>query len=61
MNFLQKIIAKGVLKSIEKLSKKDPEIRSQWDDLGKASQKLAKSIEDYNKTFVIPQKPIKWD
>jgi len=47
MNFLQKIISKGVLKSLEKLSQKDPKIRSQWEELGKASQELAKSIKDY--------------
>lgn len=47
MNFLQKIISKGILKSLETLSKKDPKIRSQWEELGKASQALAKSIKDY--------------
>ena len=49
MNFLQKIISKSVLKSLETLSKNDPKIRSQWEELGKASQELAKSIDDYNK------------
>ena len=51
MNFLQKIISKGILKSLETLSKKDPKIRSQWEDLGKASQELAKSISDYEKKY----------
>ena len=49
MNFLQKIISKSILKSLEKLSKEDPKIRSQWEELGKASQELAKSIDDFNK------------
>jgi len=49
MNFLQKIISKGILKSLEKLSKEDPKIRSQWEELGKASQDLAKSIEKLEK------------
>jgi len=51
MNFLQKLISKGILKSLEKLSQKDPKIRSQWEELGKASQELAKSIDDYNKKY----------
>jgi len=50
MNFLQKIISKSVLKSLETLSKNDPKIRSQWEKLGKASQDLAKSIDDYNRS-----------
>jgi len=45
MNFLQKIISKSVLKSLEKLSKEDPIIRSQWEELGKVSQELAKTIQ----------------
>jgi hypothetical protein len=49
MNFLQKIVTRGILKSLEKLSKTDPKIRSQWEDLGKASQELAKSIAAYEK------------
>jgi len=49
MNFLQKLISKGILKSLETLSKKDPKIRSQWEELGKASQELAKSISDFEK------------
>jgi len=51
MNFLQKIISRSILKSLETLSKKDPKIRSQWEDLGKASQELAKSISDYEKKY----------
>ena len=51
MNFLQKIISKGILKSLENLSQKDPKIRSQWDELGKASQELAKTISDYEKKY----------
>jgi len=51
MNFLQKIISKGILKSLETLSKKDPKIRSQWEELGKASQELAKSISDFEKKY----------
>ena len=49
MNFLQKIISKSILKSLEKLSNEDPKIRSQWEELGKASQELAKSIEKLEK------------
>ena len=49
MNFLQKIISKSILKSLETLSKKDPKIRSQWEELGKASQELAKTISDFEK------------
>lgn len=45
MNFLQKIISKSVLKSLETLSKNDPKIRSQWEELGRASEDLAKSID----------------
>ena len=51
MNFLQKLISKGILKSLETLSKKDPKIRSQWEELGKASQELAKSISDFEKKY----------
>lgn len=51
MNFLQKLISKGILKSLEKLSQKDPKIRSQWEELGKASQELAKSISDFEKKY----------
>ena len=51
MNFLQKIISRSILKSLEKLSQKDPKIRSQWEELGKASQELAKSISDYEKKY----------
>ena len=51
MNFLQKIISKGILKSLETLSKKDPKIRSQWEELGKASQELAKTISDFEKKY----------
>ena len=51
MNFLQKIISRSILKSLETQSKKDPKIRSQWEDLGKASQELAKSISDYEKKY----------
>ena len=51
MNFLQKIVTRGILKSLETLSKKDPKIRSQWEELGKASQELAKSISDYEKKY----------
>jgi hypothetical protein len=47
MNFLQKIISRGILKRIQKLSEKDPEIRAKWDKLGKDSQDLAKSIVAY--------------
>jgi len=56
MNFLQKIISKGILKSLEKLSKEDPVIRSQWEELGKASQELAKSVNDYQKKH--PDRPL---
>lgn len=59
MNFLQKIISKSILKSLEILSKNDPKIRSQWEELGKASQELAKSIDDYNKKYPkTPYQPI---
>ena len=51
MNFLQKIISRSILKSLEKLSQKDPKIRSQWEELGKASQELAKTISDYEKKY----------
>lgn len=51
MNFLQKIISRSILKSLEKLSQKDPKIRSQWEELGKASQELAKSISDFEKEY----------
>ena len=45
MSFLQKIISKGILKSLEKLSKTDPVIRGKWEELGKASEELAKSVD----------------
>ena len=51
MNFLQKIISRSILKSLEKLSQKDPKIRSQWEELGKASQELAKTISDFEKKY----------
>jgi hypothetical protein len=53
MNFLQKIISKSILKSLETLSKNDPKIRSQWEELGKASEELAKSVNDYQKNTLI--------
>jgi hypothetical protein len=53
MNFLQKIISKSILKSLETLSQKDPKIRSQWEELGKASQELAKTISDYKKNTAV--------
>jgi hypothetical protein len=49
MNFLQKLISRGVLKSIEKLASKDPIIRAKFDKLAKDSNDLAKSIDDFNK------------
>ena len=51
MNFLQKIISRSILKSLEKISKEDPKVRSKWEELGKASQELAKSINDYQKKY----------
>jgi len=49
MNFLQKIISKGILKSLEKLSKTDPVIRGKWEELGKISNDLAIAIEKNKK------------
>jgi len=49
MNFLQKLISRGILKSLEKMSKSDPIIRGKFDALGKASHELAKAIDKVNK------------
>jgi mRNA-degrading endonuclease RelE of RelBE toxin-antitoxin system len=49
MNFLRKIISKTILKSLEKLSKEDPEIRAQLEAFAEVSQELAKTIHDFNK------------
>ena len=49
MKFLQRLISKGILKSIEKLALRDPEIRANFDKFTKDSDDLAKSIADYKK------------
>jgi|TARA_R110000803_G_scaffold210793_1_gene283771 hypothetical protein len=49
MNFLQKIVTRGILKSLEKLSKKDPIIRGKFEELGKISNDLAIAIEKNKK------------
>jgi len=49
MNFLQKLISRGILKSLEKMSKSDPIIRGKFDALGKASQDLAIAIDKAHK------------
>ena len=49
MNFLQKLISRGILKSIEKLALKDPVIRAKFDDLGREADELAKAIAKMKK------------
>ena len=49
MNFLQKLISRGILKSIEKLALKDPVIRAKFDDLGRDADELAKAIAKMKK------------
>jgi len=49
MNFLQKIITRKLLKGMEKMAQKDPAIRSSFDALGAAAQKLQKDIDNHIK------------
>ena len=49
MKFLQKLISKGILKSIEKLALRDPVIRAKFDKLAQDSNDLAKAIDNFNK------------
>ena len=49
MNFLQKLITRRVLKGMEKMAQKDPAVRSSFDELNKAAQKLQKDIDAHIK------------
>ena len=49
MNFLQKLIARKVLKGMEKMAQKDPAIRGSFAELGKAAQKLQQDIDNHIK------------
>ena len=49
MNFLQKIVARKVLKGMEKLAQKDPAVNKSFNDLAKASRQLKIDIDNHIK------------
>jgi hypothetical protein len=49
MNFLQRIVMGKVLKGLEKMAQKDPNIRGSFDELGKAAHKLQQDIDAHIK------------
>jgi hypothetical protein len=47
MKFLQRLISRGILKSIQKMALKDPVIFAKFDKLGKDADDLAKAIAKF--------------
>ena len=47
MKFLQRLISRGILKSIKKMALKDPVIFAKFEELGRDADELAKAIAKY--------------